>query len=76
MRQNVVGRWQVGEGLQVLLGLWLILGVCSFHETLLMPVHMYGTETMILKEKERSRIRDAQMDSLSGLLGIRRMEKV
>ena len=28
------------------------------HETLLMPVLLYGNETIIWKEKERSRIRD------------------
>ena len=28
-----------------------------FHETLLVPVLMYGSETMIWKEEERSRIR-------------------
>ena len=37
---------------------------------------MYGSETLIWKEKERSRIRAVQMDSLRGLLGIRRMDKV
>ena len=31
---------------------------------------------MIWREKERSRIRDGQMDNLRGLLGIRRMNKV
>ena len=36
------------------------------HESLLVPVLMYGSETMIWREKERSR----------GLLGIRRMVKV
>ena len=41
---------------------------------LLMPVLMYGSETMIWKE--RSRIRAVQMDNLRGLLGIRRMNKV
>ena len=30
--QSVVGRWQVGRGLQVLLGLWLMLGVCSLSD--------------------------------------------
>ena len=29
MRQSVVGRWRVVGGLQALLGLWLMLGVCS-----------------------------------------------
>ena len=35
-----------------------------------MPVLMYGSETMIWKEEERSRIRAVQM------LGIRRMDRV
>ena len=35
-----------------------------------MPVLMYGSETMIWKEKEMSRIRAVQMDNLRGLLGI------
>ena len=34
---------------------------------------MYGSDTMIWKEKERSRIRDLQMDNLKGLLDIGRM---
>ena len=46
------------------------------HESLLVPVLTYGSETMIRKEKERSRIRAIQMDSLKGLLGIRRVVKV
>ena len=29
MRQSVVGRWRVGGGFQVLLGLLIMLGVCS-----------------------------------------------
>ena len=37
---------------------------------------MYGSETMIWKENERSRIRAIQMDKLRGLLGIRRLDKV
>ena len=41
-----------------------------------MPVLMYYTETMIQKEKERSKIRAVQMDNFRGLLGIRRMDKV
>ena len=40
-----------------------------------MPVFMYGSETMIWKEK-RSRISAVQMDNLRGLLGIRRMCRV
>ena len=40
-----------------------------------MPVFTYGSETMIWREEERSRIRTVQMDNLRGLLGIRRMNK-
>ena len=36
-----------------------------------MPVLLYGSEN----DKERSRIRVVQMDNLSGLLGIRRMDR-
>ena len=34
------------------------------HETSLLPVLMYGSETMLWKEEERSRIRAVQMDNL------------
>ena len=37
---------------------------------------MYGSETMLWKEKEISRVRDVQMDNLKGLLSIRRMDRV
>ena len=43
-------------------------------ESMLVPVLIYGTETMIWKEKERSRIRAVQMGNLRGLLGIRKMD--
>ena len=48
-----------------------MVGICSLsvlvlHETLLMPVLMYGNETMLWKEKERSRVRAIQMDKLRG----------
>ena len=46
------------------------------HETFLVPILMYGNETMLWKEKERSRIRVVQMDNLRGLTGIRRMDRV
>ena len=45
------------------------------HEMLLVPILMYGSETMLWKEKERSRIRGVQMDNLIGLIGIRRMDR-
>ena len=53
MRQSVVGRRQVEGGYQVLVSLWLMLGVCSFEcarvllETFPVSVLMYGSETMI-----------------------------
>ena len=46
------------------------------HETLLIPVHIYGSETLIWKDKKRSRIMALQMDNLRGLLNIRRVYKV
>ena len=46
-----------------------------WHETLLVPSLMYGSE-MLWKEKERSRIRAVQMENLRELLGIRRMDRV
>ena len=46
------------------------------HEALLMPVLMYGSETMLWTEKERSRVRVVQMDNLRVLLGIRRMDRI
>ena len=50
--------------------------VTVLHESLLEPILTYGSETMIWREKEGSRIRAVQMDNLRGLLGIRRMDKV
>ena len=46
------------------------------HKTLLVPVLIYGNETMLWREKGRSRVRAVQMDNLIGLLGIRRMDRV
>ena len=46
------------------------------HESLFVPVLMYGSETMLWKEMERSRIWAVQMDNLRGFLDIRRMDKV
>ena len=37
---------------------------------------MFGSETMLWREKERSRIGAVQMDILRSLLGIRRMDRV
>ena len=46
------------------------------HETLLVPVLTYGSETMIWKEEERSRNSAIQMDKIRSLLSIRRMDRV
>ena len=62
----------MGEGLKVLLGPWLMLGVY----TLSVPPLIYDSDTMIWKEKESSRIRTLHMDSLRGFLGIMRMDNV
>ena len=45
------------------------------HETLLVPVLIHGSETMLWKEK-RSRIMAVQMNNLRGLLGIKMMDRV
>ena len=57
-----------------------MLGICSLsvlvlHEILLVPV-IYGSETMLWKDKERSRVRCVQMNNLRGFLDIRRMDGV
>ena len=41
-----------------------------------MPALLYDSETMIYIERERSRIMVVQMDSVKGLLGIRRIGRV
>ena len=37
---------------------------------------MYGSETIIWKEKGRSRIKAFQMDNLRGVLGIRKINRM
>ena len=54
----------------------LQLECAVLHEALLVPVLMYGNETMLWREKERPRVRVVKMDNLRGLLGIRRMDRV
>ena len=70
--QSVVERGRVGGGLQVHLGFWLVLGVYS----LLVPVLMDGSQTVIWREQERCRIRGIHIDNLRCLLGMRKMGKV
>ena len=42
----------------------------------MVPVLTYGSETMIWREKERSRVRAVQMDNLRGLLSIGKIDRV
>ena len=46
------------------------------HETPLVPVLIYGSETILWKEKERSRVKAVQMDNFRELMGIRRKDRV
>ena len=51
---------------------------CSrlLHETLFVAVLMHGSETMLWREKDRSRLRAVQMDNFRGFLCIRRMDRI
>ena len=69
MRQRVVGCW-LGV-LQVLLGLWFMSEVCSLSvlgsclsHSLLVPVLIYCSATMIWKEKEESRVSTLKINNL------------
>ena len=76
----MVGRWGVGVrvagALRSLVNARDLQLHCVLHEALLVPVLMYGSEKMLLKEKERSSVRAVQMDNLRELLAIRRMDRV
>ena len=45
-------------------------------EAVLVPILLYGSETMEYMDKERSRIRAVQIDNYRGLLGIMRIYRV
>ena len=45
------------------------------HEGLVVPVLMYGNNTMVWREKERSRIEAVQIGNFRSLLGKRRIDK-
>ena len=74
MGQKVVVRRQMGGGWQVPLSPELMLVICSLNVLESVPVLTYGSQTMLWKEKKRSRIRAVQMDNRRDLLGIRRMD--
>ena len=44
------------------------------HESLVVHVLTYGSETMVWREKERSRIRAVHTDNLRGMLVIKRIK--
>ena len=75
---------KVGRGRRVAGAIWSLINARNLQlecakalgETLLVPVLMYGSETILWKDMERSRVRAVQMDNLRGLLGIRRMDRV
>ena len=68
MLPNVIGWWRVRGELRVLLG--------RRKKGLLVPVLLYGSSTMVWREIERSMIGVVEMDNISGLLCIRRMDRV
>ena len=78
MEHSVIGGWlveKVAGAIKSLVNARDLQLECA-HETLLIPVVMYGSQTMSWKEKERFKIRAVQMDNLRRLLGIRRMDRV
>ena len=76
-RMKVVNRRKVAAAIRSLVNDSGQQLECSrvLNETLLVPVLIYGSETIKWNEK-MSRTRAVQMDNLRGLLGIRIMDKV
>ena len=72
MLLSVIDRWQR----KVTCAIRSLVNARLLHESLLVPVLLYGSEIMIWIEKKRSRIRALLMDNLRGLLGIRKMDTV
>ena len=69
-RKAVSGRRVVGD-IRSLVDAGNVQLECAlvFLDSFLVPALAYGSETMIWREKERSRIRALQMDNPKGLLG-------
>ena len=75
-RKVASGRWVAGDIRSLVNAMDLQLGCARvLPETLLVPVLMFGNETMLWK-REISKIRAVQMDNLRGLLDIRRMDRM
>ena len=72
-RRKVVSEYRFAGAIRFLVNARGLQFGCAMvlYETLLIPVLMYGNETMIWKEKERSWIRAVQMSNLRGLPGIK-----
>ena len=66
----------MGGGLQVLLDLWLMLGVCSLSVLGSCIIHCSFLLLFMVVKKKMSRIRAVQMVNPRGLPGIRRMDKI
>ena len=62
----------------MLVGLWLMPGVCRLSVLGSCMSHCWCLflGIVVSQEKERSRIRALQVDNLRGLQGVRRMDKV
>ena len=75
-RKVVSGR-RVGDVIRSMVNARSLQLECArvLHESLLVPVLKYGSETTLSME-ERFRIWPAQIDNFRGLLGIRRMDEV
>ena len=55
----------------------LSIGCTSvLHESMLLPVLMYGSEAMVWNPKYRSKVQAVQMDNLRSVLGGRRIDKM
>ena len=69
---------RVADGIRSLVNARSLQLECSrvLDESLLVPILRYSSDTMIWREKERTRIRAVQMDNFRCLLGIRRMGKI
>ena len=80
MEWNFVGKWRMGGKLRVRTDFLWILRVSNLnvHVGLFLPVLMYGSETVVWKEKERCRIRAilAHIDNLRILLGVKRIDRM
>ena len=78
MLQECVNGRKVAVAIRFLVNARSLQRECArmLNEAFLILVLLYGSETMVLREKKRSRIRVVQLDNLRGLLGVRRRDRV